>query len=105
MSMKVIGNLATENRYRKTDCGRRRKRQNELMEARPKQPHLRIVSFALHSARRLSRDPSARRWTMFVVLTLAMVLLLAATTFLQPSLPPREHPGGFIFLWLLRAWS
>ena len=74
------------------------------MEARPKQPHLRIVSFALHSARGLIRDPSARRWTMFVVLTLAMVLLFAGTTFLQPFLSPREHPGWFIFFWIVCAW-
>ena len=74
------------------------------MEPRPKQPHLRIVSFALHSARGLIRDHSSRRWTMFIVLMIAMVLLLAGTTFLQPFLSPREHPAWFILFWLACAW-
>ena len=74
------------------------------MDPRRKQPHLRIVSFALHSARGLIRDHSSRRWTMFVVLILAMVLLFAGTTFLQPFLSPREHPGWFIFFWVACAW-
>ena len=74
------------------------------MDPRRKQPHLRIVSFALHSARGLIRDHSSRRWTMFVVLILAMVLLFAGTTFLQPFLSPREHPGWFILFWILCAW-
>src|SRR5947209_7603818 len=74
------------------------------MEPRPKRPRLRIVSFALHSTRGLIRDQSTRRWIMFVVLILAMVLLLAGTTFLQPFLSPREHPGWFIFFWVVCAW-
>jgi len=74
------------------------------MDPRRKQPHLRIVSFVLHATRGLIRDQSTRRWTMFVVLTLAMVLLFAGTTFLQPFLSPREHPGWFIFFWMLCAW-
>jgi hypothetical protein len=74
------------------------------MDPRRKQPHLRIVSFALHSTRGLIRDHSTRRWTMFVVLIIAMVLLFAGTTFLQPFLSPREHPGWFIFFWVTCAW-
>src|SRR5437763_15040872 len=74
------------------------------MDPGREQPHLRIVSFVLHATRGLIRDPSARRWTMFVVLTLAMVLLFAGTTFLQPCLSPREHPGWFILFWILCAW-
>jgi len=74
------------------------------MDLPRKQPHLRIVSFALHSARGLIRDHSTRRWTMFVVLILTMVLVFAGTTFLQPFLSPRAHPGWFIFFWVACAW-
>src|SRR5437868_799221 len=74
------------------------------MEPRHKRPRLRIVSFALHSTRGLVRDHSTRRWIMFVVLVIAMVLLFAGTTFLQPFLSPREHPGWFIFFWVACAW-
>ena len=41
---------------------------------------------------------------MFVVLIIAMVLLFAGTTILQPFLSPREHPGWFIFFWVACAW-
>ena len=74
------------------------------MDPGREQPHLRIVSFVLHATRGLIRDQSTRRWTMFVVLILAMVLLFAGTTFLQPFLSPREHPGWFIFFWVACAW-
>src|SRR5437868_10069817 len=85
-------------------CARQRRRQNETMDPRREEPHLRIVSFVLHATRGLIRDQSTRRWTMFVVLILAMVLLFAGTTFLQPFLSPREHPGWFIFFWVACAW-
>jgi hypothetical protein len=41
---------------------------------------------------------------MFVVLIIAMVLLFGGTTFLQPFLSPRKHPGWFIFFWVACAW-
>ncbi|MEY2492853.1 MAG: hypothetical protein QOH24_1804 [Verrucomicrobiota bacterium] len=65
---------------------------------------LRIVSFALHATRGVIRDRSTRRWTMFAVLIVAMVLLFGGTTFLQPFLSPREHPAWFILFWLACAW-
>jgi hypothetical protein len=74
------------------------------VDPRREQPRLRIVSFALHATRGLIRDQSTRRWTMFVVLTTAMLLLFGGATFLQPFLSPREHPGWFIFFWVACAW-
>jgi len=65
---------------------------------------LKIVSFAIHSARGVVRDQSTRRWAMFVTLVIAMVMLFFGTTFLQPLLSPREHPGWFVCFWLACAW-
>jgi len=74
------------------------------MDPRREQSRLRIVSFALHATRGLIRNQSTRRWTMFIVLIIAMLLLFGGTTFLQPFLSPREHPGWFIFFWIACAW-
>jgi hypothetical protein len=65
---------------------------------------LRIVSFAIHSARGVIRDQSTRRWVMFITLVIAMLMLFSGTTFLQPLLTPREHPGWFLLFWLACAW-
>jgi len=65
---------------------------------------LRIVSFAIHSARGVIRDQSTRRWVMFITLLLAMLMLFCGTTFLQPLLSPREHPGWFLLFWVTCAW-
>jgi hypothetical protein len=65
---------------------------------------LRIVSFAMHSARGVIRDQATRRWAMFITLVVAMFMVFLGTTFLQPWLSPREHPGWFIFFWLTCAW-
>ena len=65
---------------------------------------LRIVSFALHSARGVIRDQSTRRRVMFITLMVAMFMLFSGTTFLQPLLLPREHPGWFLLFWLACAW-
>ena len=66
--------------------------------------NLRIGSFAAHSARGLIRDQTMRRWAMFATLLVAMLLAFAGSTFLQPLLSPREHPGWFILFWLACAW-
>jgi hypothetical protein len=66
--------------------------------------NLRIVSLAAHSARGLIRDQTSRRWTMFVTLVMAMLMLFAGSTFLEPLLAPREHPAWFILFWLGCAW-
>jgi uncharacterized membrane protein len=65
---------------------------------------LRIVSFAIHSARGVIRDQSTRRWVMFITLVIAMLMLFSGTTFLQPLLTPREHWGWFLLFWLACAW-
>jgi hypothetical protein len=65
---------------------------------------LKIVSFAIHSARGVIRDQSTRRRVMFITLLIAMLMLFFGTTFLQPLLSPREHPGWFLFFWLACAW-
>ena len=65
---------------------------------------LRIVSFAIHSARGVIRDQSTRRWVMFITLVIAMLMLFCGTTVLQPLLSPREHPGWFVLFWLTCAW-
>src|SRR5439155_7077056 len=65
---------------------------------------LRIVSFAIHSARGVIRDQSTRRWVMFITLVIAMLMLFSGSTFLQPFLSPREHPGWFLLFWLACAW-
>ena len=65
---------------------------------------LRIVSFAIHSARGVIRDQSTRRRVMFITLLIAMFMLFCGTTFLQALLSPREHPGWFILFWVACAW-
>src|SRR5437660_3695649 len=65
---------------------------------------LRIVSFAIQSARGVIRDQSTRRRVMFITLVIAMLMLFSGTTFLQPLLSPREHPGWFLLFWLACAW-
>jgi len=65
---------------------------------------LRIVSFAIHSARGVIRDQSTRRRVMFITLVVATFMLFSGTTFLQPLLSSREHPGWFLFFWLACAW-
>jgi hypothetical protein len=65
---------------------------------------LRIVSFAIHSARGVIRDQSTRRRVMFIALLIGMFMLFLGTTLLQPFLSPREHPGWFLLFWLACAW-
>src|SRR5437762_13902896 len=65
---------------------------------------LRIVSFAIHSARGLIRDQTTRRWAMFITLLVAMFMVFLGTTFLQPLLSPHQHPGWFVFFWVTCAW-
>ena len=75
------------------------------MQSMAEEPaRLRIVSFAIHSARGVIRDQSTRRWVMFLTLVMAMLMLFFGTTFLQPLLSPREHPGWFLLFWLACAW-
>ncbi len=75
------------------------------MQSMAEEPaRLKIVSFAIHSARGVVRDQSTRRWVMFIMLVIAMLMLFCGTTVLQPLLTPREHPGWFVLFWLACAW-
>jgi protein-S-isoprenylcysteine O-methyltransferase Ste14 len=68
----------------------------------PGEKKLRITSFVVHATRGLIRDQTARRRTMFVALVVALVLLCAGATFLQPLLI--AHPVWFILFWFVCAW-
>jgi hypothetical protein len=46
-------------------------------------------------------DPRVRRWAMFVLLMVALVMLFAGNTFLAGSL---SMPWGFIIFWGICAW-
>ena len=61
-----------------------------------------MIPFSIQAARGVIRDQSARRWTMFVTLVGALVLLFAGSTFLQTVLV--EHPVWFVFFWFVCAW-
>ena len=41
---------------------------------------------------------------MFITLVVAMFMVFLGTTFLQPLLSSREHPGWFLFFWVTCAW-
>ena len=70
----------------------------------PEEKHLRTTSFVIHATRGVIRDQTIRRKTMFAVLIVALVLVFAGSTFLQPILTPKDHPGWFIFYWFACAW-
>jgi len=65
---------------------------------------LSILSFAAHATRGLVRDQNTRRKTMFTLLVIALVLLFAGSTFLQPLLNPHQHPFWFILFWFVCGW-
>jgi len=46
---------------------------------------LRIVSFAIHSARGVIRDQSTRRWVMFITLVVAMLMLFCGHHFFSSN--------------------
>ena len=74
------------------------------MENSPDEKPLQTTSFVIHSTRGLIRDQNMRRKTMFVLLIVALVLLVCGSTFLQSILAPKEHPGWFIFFWVICGW-
>lgn len=65
---------------------------------------LQTTSFVVHATRGLIRDQKVRRVTMIIVLTTALFLMILGSTVLQAALNPHEHPGWFIFFWLICAW-
>jgi hypothetical protein len=72
--------------------------------AEPTEKQLSMLSFVVHATRGLIRDQNVRRRTMFVLLVIAMVLLFSGSTFLAPTITPREHPGWFILYWFVCGW-
>jgi protein-S-isoprenylcysteine O-methyltransferase Ste14 len=65
---------------------------------------LRTTSFVIHATRGLIRDRNARRKAMTLMLALALLLLVAGFTFLQPALNPQEHPWRVILFWVACIW-
>ena len=74
------------------------------MENAPEEKPLKTVSFIVHAARGVIRDQKMRRTMMLGSLIVAVILLIAGSTILQPLLNPREHPGWFIIFWIVCAW-
>jgi protein-S-isoprenylcysteine O-methyltransferase Ste14 len=70
----------------------------------PQEKPLRTASFVVHATRGVIRDRKTRRLTMLAVLAVALVLLLAGSTFLQAPLNPRNHPLGFVVFWIVCGW-
>ncbi len=75
-----------------------------MIENSPDEKPLRTMSFVIHATRGVIRDHNVRRKTMFLLVVLALVLLLAGSTILQSFLHPHEHPVWFILFWLVCAW-
>src|SRR5205807_7417668 len=74
------------------------------MENLPDEKRLRTTSFVVHATRGVIRGQSTRRKAMLLLLALALLLLIAGFTFLQPALNPREHPWRVIFFWIVCIW-
>ena len=65
---------------------------------------LRTGSFVVHATRGIIRDRTTRRRAMLILLALALLMIVAGSTFLSSLLEPREHPGRFILFWFACAW-
>jgi hypothetical protein len=65
---------------------------------------LRHTSFVIHATRGVIRDKKVRRRLMLVLLGIALAFMVTGSTLLQRLLDPHEHPGWFIFFWLVCAW-
>jgi len=74
------------------------------MENLPDQKRLRTTSFVVHATRGVIRGQSTRRKAMLLLLALALLLLIAGFTFLQPALNPQEHPWRVILFWIVCIW-
>src|SRR5256885_16694232 len=71
------------------------------MDHSPDEKRLETTSFVVHATRGLIRDQNTRRKAMLFLLMLALLLLIAGFTFLQPALNPREHPWRVILFWVV----
>jgi hypothetical protein len=72
--------------------------------AEPTEKQLSMLSFVMHATRGVIRDQNVRRRSMFALLVIALVLLFSGSTFLAPTITPREHPGWFILYWFVCGW-
>lgn len=73
-------------------------------ETRPAQKRLWMPGFALHATRGVVRNRGMRRRTMLGVLALALVMVVAGSTFLHETLNHQDHPVWFILFWLVCGW-
>src|SRR5437588_9356849 len=74
------------------------------MENLPDEKRLRSTSFVVHATRGVIRDQTTRRKAMLYLLMLALLLLIAGFTFLQPPLKPRSHPWRVILFSIICIW-
>src|SRR6266699_7037182 len=74
------------------------------MENSPDEKRLRTTSFVVHATRGVIRDQNTRRKAMLLLLALALLLLIAGFTFLQPVLNPQKHPWRVILFWIVCIW-
>ena len=74
------------------------------METPPLEKKLRTAPFVVHATRGVIRDRATRRKAIFVLLTIAVLMVIAGSTFLQELLNPRQHFGWFAFYWLVCGW-
>ena len=65
---------------------------------------LQTTSFIVHATRGVLRDQRTRRRAMAFLLALAVLILIAGLTFLQPMLNPHEHPWFVILFWIACVW-
>jgi MFS family permease len=65
---------------------------------------LQTTSFVIHATRGVIRDKKTRRMAMVIVLSAALLLLIAGLTILAPLLNPHEHPWRVIIFWLVCIW-
>lgn len=63
-----------------------------------------MISFVTHATRGLIRDGGMRRKIMSALIVLAVLMLIAGSTFLQDLLNPREYALRFILYWVACAW-
>jgi hypothetical protein len=74
------------------------------MEDSPQEKRLETASFIVHATRGVIRDQRTRRKAMVVLLTLAVLMLLAGFTVFQSAMNPREHPWFVILFWIACVW-
>jgi len=77
---------------------------NRSMENLHDEKQLRTTSFVVYATRGVIRDQVTRCKPMLSLLELALLLLIAGFTFLQPALNPQEHPWRVIFFWIVCVW-